>query len=128
MGHKPTPAEEIELLRETIRDAHAAIKDLRAEIRRADRLAPQLVEAFEQLHEREIEQLSNHMTAEANRQSALLNESVSQARQWILQQLTAQELVLDPANGVVLLNFPNRPLDDDVPLPYPQHQTKEDTP
>lgn len=125
MGHRLSASEETELLRATVREAHAALSALRTEIRAAERIAPSLVQEFEKLHQREMEQLSNHMTAEGNRAAADLNTRVNEARDWILYQLTAQDLVLDPENRTVRLGFRAGRFDDQVPPPYPHRKPKE---
>lgn len=117
MARRLTPAEEIQLLREVTRDAHAATKDLRHAIAEAHALTPVLVGAFEAHHAREMQALSDHLNDQANDVARQLNESVDTARQVIIQALTAQELVLDPDNRVIRLKFAPVRLDDNVPSP-----------
>lgn len=125
MGRPLTPAEEIEQLREATRLAHEVLGDLRRETRAAARLAPELVEKFNETHRAEIEQLSNHITAEQNRHAAVLNAEVATARQWMLEQIAASELQLDAAGDTVRLMFPGFRFDDHQPLPYPAHTNQE---
>src|SRR6267154_1317935 len=95
MGRKLTPDEEHQALKAIIREGHEVIQALHAAIREARVLEPGLVARFEELHLREMQQLSDHMNAEHNRISAELNTAVGEARQEILHQLTPVELDLD---------------------------------
>lgn len=125
MGRQPTPSEEVQLLRQATREAHEAIKDLRAAIREANDLASTLVARFEQIHTDEIRQLSNHFTQEANRHASDLNADVTHAKEMIFRQIMAGELVLDPNTNVIRLRLGDWRFDDQIPLPYPQHTPKE---
>lgn len=127
MGHRLTASEETQLLRDTIREAHEAAQQLLGAIREARQLAPSLVEQFEELHHRELAQLSNHMTEEGNRAAAALNESVRVARDEIVRQLTVAEFRYDAASGYVRLGFSDGKFDDHVQPPFPEYPTKETT-
>jgi hypothetical protein len=107
VGRTLTPAEQAEQLRDLIRQAHEAVKDLRAELRRADQLAPELVKRFEEVHDRETDQLVSHLTDTAVTVTDQMRAAVEEARGWMLDQLCARELVLDPVNNVVKLMFPH---------------------
>lgn len=127
MGRRLTASEETEVLAGVVRAAHEALKDLKAAIREATQLAPRLVAEFEATHHREMSLLSNHMTAEGNRAAGELNDAVDRARDEILRQLAAQELVLDRDNGVIKLLFSKGRFDDQVPPPFPHDPTRETT-
>lgn len=127
MGKRLTASEETRLLQDTIRLAHEATQALNDAIRQANALTPALVQEFEETHHRELAQLSNHMTAEGNRAAADLNASVDAARAEILRQLTAAELILDKDHDVVRLLFNRGRFDDQVPMPFPNHESKETT-
>jgi hypothetical protein len=128
MGRKPTPSEEVQLLRQATREAHEAAKDLRDAIRAANALAPALVDDFQATHERELNQLANHLQTEMNHQSATLNEAVDRARTAIVDQLRASELEYDKTSGRIKIIFGAGRFDTTCPLPYPEHQPKGSTP
>jgi len=125
VGHRLTTAEETRLLRDTVREAHETLKDLRAAIREARTLTTEMVSEFERIHAREIEQLSNHMAAESNRHAAQLNVEVARAKDMIFKQIMAGELIIDPLAGAVRLRFGDWKFDDQQPPPYPNTPPKE---
>src|SRR6266852_6598293 len=127
MGKRLTTNEETQLLRDTIRQAHEATQAPRAAIKEANALSPALVEKFNDLHKREMHQLSNHINAESNRAAAELNIAVEAARQEVIPQLMLADLVLDPDAGVVRVLFNGGRFDDQQPVPYPNHQPPGDT-
>jgi len=119
MGKTLTPEQEAEQLRAIIREAHEVLGDLRRTIKEASTLVTRMISGFEQLHAREMAQLSNHLQAEANRAAAQLEEEVQTAQQYILKRLTAADLTLDLHEGVAVLHFPAGMFDDQIPAPYP---------
>ena len=125
MGRKVDLTPEEQRLKDLVREAHEAAQHLWDAISVASKLAPTLVAEFEATHHREMAQLSNHMTSEGNRAATDLNAAVEVARGMILSQLAAQELVLDPATNTIRLQFNDLRFDDQVPPPFPNHQTKE---
>lgn len=125
MGKPLSASEETALLKDTVRQAHEVLKDLRAAIREARALAPELVAGYEATHHREIKQLSNFFQSEMNRQSAELNTAVRAARIEITDQLAMAELVIDRDTKQARLLFSGRKFDDQIPLPYPEVTTKE---
>jgi F0F1-type ATP synthase membrane subunit b/b' len=126
VGRKLTPAEEYEQLAEIVRQAHEVLGDLRREIRAAARLAPTLTRAFEEHADREIKQLSNHLTANANQASAELNQHICELRRQITEQLNRAEIVHDGENGTVGLLFNTMRFEDNVPPPFPDVITPGD--
>lgn len=128
MGKKLTPAEEAEVLREVTREAHGVLKDLTAALREAKALAPKLVNEFQELHEREIRQISNYFTDESNRQAAQLNQSIDRARKAINEEIMAGEACFDPRTALITIRWGQCQFDDDAPLPYPNEQTPEQHP
>lgn len=127
MGHRLTPAEEAQVLRDLIREAHEAMQGLNQAIKEARALQPSLIAQFEQTHQREMQLLQNHMTAEQNHASADLNQAVSTARDEICRQLTMQEMILDHSGGVVKVLFSGRRFDDQVTPPTVQLAQGETT-
>lgn len=127
MGHRLSPGEEVQLLRQATREAHEAAQELKAAIREARALEPGLVAQFEAVHQREIQQLSNFFTEESNRSSASLNHAVEQAREIITNQIMSGEAVLDRHTSKITIRFGPGRFDDAVPPPYPQVTRKEST-
>ena len=125
MGRKLSASEETELLRQVTREAHEATQALRAAIRDARALAPQLVSEFEAVHTREIQQLSNYFTEESNRCSADLNAHVERAREMINDQIMAGKAVFDRNTSTVTISWGPGAFDAQVPIPYPQVAQKE---
>lgn len=125
MGRKPELTTEERLLKDLIRLAHEAAQELRAVIREAQSLAPALTAEFEAHHQREMALLSNHMTAEGNRAAADLNAAVGAARDEVLRQLTTAEMIIDKEANTVRLLFNSGRFHDQVPPPFPNHQTQE---
>lgn len=125
MGRKLTASEETQLLIDTVREAHEVLQALYAAIRDARNLAPSLVADFDQLHHREMAQLTNHLQSEHNRAAAELNQAVKEARTQIVDWLTVAELVLDPETGSLHFLFPHGMFQEDVPLQFPEYTTKE---
>jgi hypothetical protein len=125
VGRKPDLTAEEQRLRDTIRIAHEAIQELRAAIREARTLEPDLVAKYEAFHHREIKQLSNFFQSEMNRQSTELNAAVRAARIEITDQLAMAELVIDRDTKQVRLLFSGSKFDDQIPLPYPDQPVKE---
>lgn len=117
MGRKLTASEETRLLQDTIRQGHELLAGLRTALREAGQLAPDLVDAFERHHQREMQQLSDHLNREGNRMAAELNASVHTARQEIIRQLAFAELIIDPKSDTVKIKFSADRFDDQVPPP-----------
>lgn len=127
MGRKLTASEETALLQQTIKAAHEATQALNDAIRQATRLAPQLVSDFEDTHRREIELLSNYMTAEANRHAAALNAEVEQARRMINDQIMSGKAVFNRHTSTVTITWGPGSFNDSQPPPYPLVAQREDT-
>lgn len=120
------PSEEEQRLRQATREAHEAMQGLASLLRQARELAPVLVSEFEQVHHREIMQLSNHLTAESNRHASQLNAEVERARDFIWRQLMAGEAKFDRHAGTVTIRWGAGKFEDNQPAPYPQVTTRED--
>ena len=125
MGHRLSPGEEVQQLRQATREAHEAAQALHAAIREARALEPGLIAQFEAIHQREIQQLSNHFNEESNRHAAALNADVERAKDMIMNDIMSGELVLSADKREVRLRLGNRRFDDQVPPPYPQVAKKE---
>ena len=120
MGHAPDPGAEAEKLRGLIRDAHAAVKDLRAAIRDTDRLREQLAARFEESVNEALGELANHLQQMANEYSAGLNDSVDAARQEIASHLFDARIEYDEKADNFAVVFRGAKFVDDTPLPYPE--------
>lgn len=120
MGHDPDPAAEAERLRGLIRDAHAAVKDLRAAIRETEQLRAQLVDRFELAANEAIAELSNHLQTEANRLTAQLNDSVRATRDDIARHLLDARIQYDRAADNFVIVFAGAKYVEDEPMPYPE--------
>ena len=127
MGRRLTASEETALLQATVREAHEATQGLRDSIRDALMLTVRLVDDFQAIADAEVRDFSNHLQTEINRQSAELNAAVDKARDVILHQLTATEMIIDKENEVVRLKFPPGKFDDNQRLPYPHIAKQERT-
>jgi F0F1-type ATP synthase membrane subunit b/b' len=125
MGKRLTASEETALLADTVRAAHEATQALTAAIKEAHAIGPNLVANFEVIHRREIAQLSNHLTSEANRVSEQLNREVSDAQEHILRALHTAHLDLDPQNGIIVITYPDSTFSSTEPLPYPEYADQE---
>lgn len=117
-------------LRDLIREAHGATKDLRAAIREARQFADGLVglvdaaaeSARRAAHEAGVEQLAafeRHLQGEMNRSAAKLNQAVIEARGHIGRALTPKLASLDLADngepGVLVVQFEGNLFDAEVP-------------
>lgn len=125
MGRKPDLTEEEQRLKDLIREAHEAAQHLWDAISVASKLTPTLVAEFEAHHKREMQQLSDHLNAEANRIAADMNAAVAEARLEIIRQLGIAELVLDANNNKATLLFNGGRFDDQVPPPRTHLHHKE---
>lgn len=125
MGRTLTPAEELQQLRDTIREAHEVLKDLRGQIRQAREMVRELISDFEHTADSEIKQMANWIQEEMNRHAASLNTDVTNARQEIVKQLAATYLEYEPDTGRIKLLFKAGSFDDQVPPPHPDYPTME---
>ena len=119
MGRKHPLTDEEQRLKDLIREAHEAAQALNAAVREARQLEPELVSEYEQIHHREIKQLSNYMVKEGNLQSARLNAEVERARQQINDQIMHGAAVFDRETRTVTITWGPGRFDSNVPLPYP---------
>lgn len=86
------PDSSIAELRELVREAHAAIRDLSLMLREAKQLlsstAPQIVDkAMEEKVNAEITKLNDFLAGEAKRASNQMTIEIAKAREWIMQNL-----------------------------------------
>lgn len=119
MGHAPDPAAEADRLRGLIRDAHAAVKDLRAAIRETEHTRAQLAARFEESANDAIGELANHLQVIANEYSAGLNANVEAARHEIAQHLFDARIKYDEAADNFVVVFQGARFQEDTPAPYP---------
>jgi uncharacterized coiled-coil protein SlyX len=114
-------------LRELIREAHGATKDLRAAIREARDYAGSLTKivdaaaeaARRAAHEAGCEQLAafqEHLQGELNRSAAKLNEAVTEARGHIARALTPKLAAIDADAAALVISFEGNLFDPD-PVP-----------
>lgn len=125
MGHRLTPEQERQALRDATREAHETLQGLYTAIREAKALAHDLVASFDATHEREIQLLSNHLIAESNRISAQLNDTIHACQKMIIEQIMAGEAVFDISTQTVTIKFGDIMFDDHQPPPYPLAAPKE---
>ena len=120
MGHNPDPAAEADQLRGLIRDAHAAVKDLRAAIRDTGQLRAQLTDRFEAAANDAIAELANHLQTIANGYSAGLNANVEAAREEIARHLFDARIRYDETADNFVVVFQGAKFIEDTPAPYPE--------
>jgi hypothetical protein len=127
MGKQLTPEQETEILKQTIREAHEAIKDLANLVRQAQAFTRHLLTDYQDYHDREMKQLANALTVEYNQVSHDLNISIDHAKQMIMKQIMSGEAVFDAATSTVAIRWGLGAFDENVPLPYPDALPKETT-
>lgn len=78
-------------LRELVREAHGAIRDLTRLLREAERFTAQAREAVDQAMQEsvnsELAALNKHIAAESARATAAVEAEMIRAREWIMQNL-----------------------------------------
>jgi len=113
-------------LRDLIREAHGATKDLRAAIREAKDYAGSLVQlvdaaadaARRAAHEAGCAQLAQfeaHLQGEMNRSAANLNKAVAEARDHIGRALMPKLAALDTEAAAMIIEFEGNLFDANVP-------------
>ena len=117
-------------LRELIRDAHGATKDLRAAIKEARAFADGLVDLVDKAAEAarraafeagcaQVTELEAHLQREMNASAAKLNQAVIEARGHISRAMTPKLASLDLTDtgepGVLLVQFEGNLFDADIP-------------
>lgn len=125
MGHRTTPTEEEQRLRQATREAHEAMAGLRDLLREARALSATLTRDYQAYHDQEIKALANALAIEQNQVSADLNASIEKARIMIRDQIMAGEAVFDRETSTVRISFGPGKFDDNQPLPYPEVTPKE---
>lgn len=125
MGHRTTPTEEEQRLRQATREAHEAMQGLRDAIREASALATTLTADYQAYHDRELKELANALNAEHNQVSAELNTSIAAAKELIVKQIMAGEAVFDRKTSTVSIKFGAGAFDASVPPPYPEVAPEE---
>lgn len=127
MGRTLTPEQEIQQLKDTIREAHEILGDLQRTVKQAKLLVAGLLEHIKATVDKEMAQLSNHVQVANNDAAARLNQEVHEARREIMRQLSLTEMVLDPDTSSVHFKWPEWHFDDQIPLPYPNLPAKDHT-
>lgn len=117
-------------LRELIREAHGATKDLRGAIREAKDYAGSLVQLVDTAADAsrraaydagcaQLAEFQEHLQGEMNRSAAKLNQAVVEARAHISRALTPKLAHLDLADdgspGLLMVKFEGNLFDADVP-------------
>ena len=125
MGRKPDLTPEEKQLRDLIRQAHEQTQALKDAIREARQLASALVADFEAVHKREIQLASNQLTADSNRISAQLNDTIRSCQKTIIEQIMAGQAVIDASDRTITIRFGNMAFNDRQPPPYPLAAPKE---
>ena len=125
MGHRPTPSEEEQRLRQATREAHEAIQELKSLLREAKELAANLTADYQAHHDRELKELANVINIEQNQMCADLNASIVAAREMINGQLMAGEAKFDARTETVIIRWGPGRFDDSRPNPYPEVAPKE---
>lgn len=120
MGHRITPSEEAQQLRQATREAHEAAQQLKDLLKQVRQLAADLERSYQEYHDRELKELANALAIEHRQISADLNTSIKQARIMISNQIMAGEAVFDRATSTVTISWGGGRFDDNVPLPYPE--------
>lgn len=112
--------EDFEELRELIREAHGATRDLAQllrEYRRAVADGTELAKkAASETASLELKRFGNHLQSEMNQYAASLNAAVQRAQKHITSCLTMAELI--PDGDVLKVKFDGAPFDANVPMPY----------
>lgn len=119
------PEEAAAELRELIREANGAVKDLRQVLREVRETiasgAQRPAEASAEAGNRELDRYSRHLQKVMNEQSAQLKRAVDDARNRVVKMLMISELRVDPGSGPgearLLVRWADGDFDPDVPLP-----------
>ena len=117
-------------LRELVREAHGATKDLNRAIKEARAFADGLVQlvdaaadaARNAAHAAGVEQMREfeaHIQAEMNRNAANLNRSIQEARGHIARALRPKVVALDPESATMAIQFEGNLFADDIPVNPP---------
>lgn len=125
MGHRLTPEQEEQRLRQATREAHEAMQGLADLLRQARELAANLTADYQAFHDREMKELANALAVEHRQVSADLNTSIETARTMISNQIMAGEAVFDAVTSTVRISWGLGRFDDTQPNPYPEAGTKE---
>jgi hypothetical protein len=112
-------ARQVEELRLLIRQAHEAVRDLRAALRDARKLTDEFARGAEAAAHAaaaaELGRWQSHVQAEMNRSAKLLNAAIERAREHIVKTLVLE--AADVADdGTVRAVFAAPKFDDDVPV------------
>lgn len=125
MGHRLTPSEEAQQIRQATREAHEAAQQLKDLLREARLLAATLTTEYQAYHDRELKELANALIAEHNQASADLNTAIEQARIMIVNQIMTGSAVFDRSTSTVTISWGAGKFDDQQPPPYPGDYLKE---
>lgn len=127
MGHRLTPSEEAQQIRQATREAHEAAQQLKDLLKEARLLTATLTTEYQAYHDREIKELGNALAIEHNQASADLNTAIEQARIMIVNQIMTGSAVFDRSTSTVTISWGAGKFDDHQPLPYPEVTAKEST-
>lgn len=115
------PADPAAELRELIREAHGAARDLAVVLRECRKLRAELVaevrQAAHKAADDEVKRLSRHLQGDLNRLAGRLNEAVARAQKNIINSLTAARAVVADDGESLRFTFEGGAFDDDIPLP-----------
>lgn len=120
MGHRPTPSEEAQQLRQATREAHEAMQGLNDLLRQARELAATLTASYQQYHDNELKELANALATEHNQICRDLNTAITDAKQAITETIMAGEAVFDAVTSSVRIRWGGGQFAADQPLPYPE--------
>lgn len=124
MKDTPDPAAE---LRELIREAHGATRDLAQLLREYRRAVTDGIElatkAAQEAAQLELKRFSNHLQSEMNRSTASLNAAVQRAQEHVVRCLMMAELELDHETDRFKVIFSGAPFDANYPMPHPDVET-----
>lgn len=127
MGHRATPTEEEQRIRQATREAHETLQALNDAIKEARTLISDVINGFEQVAAREIADLGAHLQRNNNEAAAQLNRQVQAARDHIVHLLTISSIKPDPEQNAFIVEFPPGGFDDQIPAPAARKPTQKGT-
>lgn len=120
MGHRLTPTEEAQQLRQATREAHEAMQGLADLLKQARELAATLTREYQEYHDRELKELANAITIEHNQISRDLNIAITEAKTMISNQIMSGVATFDPHTSTVTIRWGRGAFAEDQPPPYPE--------
>lgn len=125
----PTAREDLEELRELIREAHGATRDLAQLLRQYRRAVADGAELAQKtahdVVQHELKRFGNHMQNQMNKAAADLNAGIQRAQHHVISCLTMAELELDHETDRLKVIFRGAPFDATVPAPYPDAESND---